>query len=380
MSMRRAFETRKRHRTEVAIDAVERAKIEESRLVRMIDAISCEPSQGERARLRFLMKSINAKSRVDQAYIGTVASPLDASNLNLIDPSSFASLLPAGIDALLARVTTQTPAHLRAMKRAEHPEEAVDEDDIAEETTQDASDDRYDTMLLITQDNRVRAVKHVLVQNEAKKMMFGGRLILRMIQLSEDVRLRINTAHNVHQREYLDYYTNLDEAAAREGVDVRDDEHQVQYDQHYEVTFAVSDCLHVHSRMVNKSYLERVTLVHNLTETNVAQDTTQAVKRRLEMIRYAVKYAGGEDKFQMTVFLLPIWRIRDIRAAMHAVPACLQGCAIDGVMFHPNEAAFVCGRNARLLHYSPRYNTVTEDAVVKYVAGEIEKLAMTNKS
>jgi hypothetical protein len=235
-------------------------------------------------------------------------------------------------------------------------------------------------MLLVTPDNRVRAVNHVMVQNESKKLMFGGRLILRMIQLSEDVRLRINTAHNVHQREYLDYYTNLDEEATLAGVDVRSDEHQARYDHHYEVAFAVSDCLHVHTRMVNKSYLERVTLVHNLTETNIAQDTTQAVKRRLEMIKYAVKYAGGEDKFQMTVFLLPVWRIRDIRAAMHAMPACLQGCVIDGVVFNPNEAAFVFGRNERLLHFSPRYNTVTEDAVVKYVAGEIEKQAVVNKT
>jgi hypothetical protein len=333
----------------VVFDAETRRAVERERLVRVVDAISREPTAGERQRLRALAKRVQPKARANEFWLGTSAVELTDANKDKLDLAGYGSLQPEGVPCQMARVTiAAAPARASALEEL-----------VAEEATVD----RHDAMLFVTEDNRVRAVDRVLVQQENKQLMLHGRLVLRKIKLSEEERLRINSAHNVLERDYLDYYTYADDKAD----DPRSAEHQRQYDKYYELLYAVSDCLLIHVRQVNNNYLQRITLVHNLTEMPLAQHTTMSFRKRMESINRAVAFAGGLDRLRLTIFLQPVWSVKHIRAAMHAVPACLQGTAIDGVVFTPNDAAYEFGSNARLLHYPARRAALTEDALLDYI-------------
>lgn len=325
------------------IDADGRLLVERRRLLRMFDAISREPSAGEQQRLRALVKTINPKAAPDELFVGMRCTALTHENKDRIDVKGFASLSVIGIHCQMARVS---PSNVLFGTRRGAP------GPLPEQLIRHETNDQCDTMLFVTRDQRVRAVERVLVQTENKRLMLDGQLCLRKIELSEEERLRVNTAHNVHARDYLDYFTYADEAAARGGADIMSDEHQRQYDKYYELVYAAFDCLLVHTRRINDSYLQRITLVHNLTETPVAENSSTAFKRRAA-VAAAVDYAGGAHRLQLTVFLKPLWSVKHIRAAMHAVPACLQGIAIDGVVFNPNESSYAPGVNGSLLKYSP---------------------------
>lgn len=333
------------------IDADARQSIERRRLKRMLTAISREPSAGERQRLRAItMTTIGSKVGTDYFYMGMGATQLTAENLQTLDLNGYGALNVVGMHCQLVRVTPAAAAgrnaQIDALDKAEGRDPpplliSRDGESVAGPLLPPADADRPDTMLLVSRDGAVCAIDRVVILNDSKKLVFDGQLCLRKILLSEDERLRINSAQNVHTRPYLEYPTAADEAAVQSGVDIASDEHQRQYDGLFELVYIAFDCLLMHTRHINSNYLQRFTLVHNLTEMPIAQDTTAAFKKRWEAMKAAVAYAGGVDKLQLKVFIRPSWSVRHIRAMMHVVPACLQGIAINGVIVNTNEAPYV---------------------------------------
>lgn len=319
-----------------------RPLIERRRLMRIFERMAREPTSGEHERLRALIKVCNPGVRAGDLFIGMHAVTLTHDNKEQLDVEGFASLKADGLHCHLARVNLSTPQ--QSQPNGTESTEAPP-----------AGPERLDTALFITRDHRVLAVDRVLIHNDNKRLLLDGELCLRKIHLSEDERLRINSAHNVHVSNYLDYYANADEAAALAGIDIASDEHQAQYDDYYELVYAAFDCLLITTRQMNRDYLQRITLVHEMTETMMTQTATAALRRRMAQIKRAVDYAGGPDQTQLTVFLKPTWSVKDIRAAMHAVPSCMQGIATDGVIFNPNRCAYVVGTNARLLKFKPHH-------------------------
>lgn len=381
--------------------------------MRMLEAISVPPSEGERERYAELVQTIAPGRAAEQLYLGMESVPLTRTSVTSVEPADYGSLEPFGLACQLARVTAAVAAPKKDVKQItqqdvpaermatfvqeanrmhDDEEDAAEREQMEQETVaglvedwlrkanieqevqdQPTEGDRWDTLIVCTADNALRAVPRVLLQNENKLTMLTGKICLRKIRLSDEERLRINSAFNVLQRDYLTYYTYADEAAVAAGADILSDAHQAAYDKHFEIVFAVSDCLLVHTRQVNNPYLQRVTLVHNLTEMPVPQDTTQAYKRRKDAIDRAVAYSGGEARLQMTIFLRPFWSVKHIRASMHAVPACLQGTIIDGVVLTPNDAIYEPGANAKLLHYSAGAHTeMSEDDVIAAVIKRTE--------
>lgn len=322
-----------------SIDSSMRPYIERARLLRMLAAMSREPSENEMERLRALVKAICPKARPGQLFVGMHAVTLTQENKNELDVHGFASLKADGVHCHLARVNLRT--------------DMVDAAGEQREQTAAELIERYDAVLLVGRDNSVRAIDRVLLLNENKRLMLDGELCLRKIKLSDEERLRVNSSFNVHQRSYLDYYGYADEAAARAGVDITSDQHQSQYDKYYELVYAAFDCLFVHARSTGNKYLERITLVHNVTETLLTQTATPAYRKRRLLIDKMVEYAGS--RFQLTVFLKPTWPVKDCAAAMHAVPAAMQGIATDGVIFNPNDSAYTSSANPRLLKFKPHH-------------------------
>lgn len=353
----RALLDRKRKRAHqqstATIDKYTRQQIERRRLLRIYQVLSREATELELERLQALVRTVQPKSDAGKYFLGMHAVTLMHENKHQLDLSGYASLKADGVHCHLARVNLKTPPQQPTgaviMGGKGEILEFVDFEPIEPPPPEI---ERTDSVLFITRDNKVRAIDRVLLHNENKRVMLDGELCLRKIHMSEEERLRINSAHNVHYKDYLDYYADADEQAAADGVDICSDEHQQRYDEHYELVYAAFDCIVVHTRQVSRSYLQRATLVHNMTESSITQDTTAAFRRRMDAVRRAVEYAGGDDQFQLTVFLKPMWSVKDIRAAMHAVPACMQGIATDGVIFNPNDSAYEPGKsNARLLKF-----------------------------
>lgn len=341
------------------IDRYARQQIERRRLLRIFESISREPTELELERLQSLVKTLQPRAEPGKYFVGMHAVTLMHENKHMLDLTGYASLKADGVHCHLARVNlkTFTPADPNTGEVVEEAAPPIE---------------RTDAVLFITRDNRVRAVDRVLLHNENKRVMLDGELCLRKIHLSEEERLRINSAHNVHYKDYLEYFADADEQAAAAGIDVQSDEHQRRYDEHYELVYAAFDCMVVHTRQVSRSYLQRTTLLHNMTESSITQDTTAAFRRRMDAVRRAVAYAGGDDQFQLTVFLKPMWSVKDIRAAMHAVPACMQGIATDGVVFNPNDSAYEPGAsNARLLKFKVHH---TADFAVQHTGSNCFEL------
>jgi hypothetical protein len=66
----------------------------------------------------------------------------------------------------------------------------------------------------------------------------------------------------------------------------------------------------------------------------------------------------------------PMFPVQHVRAAaMHAVPACMQGIATDGVIFNGATDTYVVGTNPRLLKWKPEHTA--DLAVVRQTGGTV---------
>ena len=312
------------------VDASMRRDIEMQRLLRILGTASRAPTAGELERLSAVCKQINPKAAEGEYYLGMQGVPLTAQTAGALDMLGYGTLALDGLPCHLARL----------------PGPAVEVSNPVE---------RRDSVLLVLPNNRVRAIDRVLLHNDNKKVMLDGALCLRKLHISQEEHIRINTAWNPHERDYLEYYAAEDEQAFASGVDVTNDVHQSQYDEHYELVYAATTCLFAHARQINLPHIERATLVQSLTETQIVQDTTTAVKRRLEALHRAIEYAGGSDQLTLSVFLNPIWSTKHARAFMHALPSAVRGIFVTGVTFYPNEEAFMpLQTNPKVLEFAPQ--------------------------
>lgn len=305
-----------------------RRQIERRRLLRMLSGLKRAATEAELARLSAMCRLINSKIGANEYFIGMQSVSMTNENVGTLDLLGYGMLLLEGLQCHLARIPTP----------------ACEEADPAE---------RRDSVLLVLPNNTVVAVDRVLLHDDGRKVLFDGTLCLRKIEITEEENVRIKSAWNPHQRDYLEYYAYKDEAAFAAGVDVTCDAHQSTYDAHYELVYAATTCLFAHARQINIKFIERCALIQGLTETQVVQDNTTSVKKRLEALRKAVEYAGGPDKFVLTVFLNPVWRTKDARIFMRAIPSALHGIHIVGVTFFPAEDEYTpMEMNPKVLEFS----------------------------
>lgn len=342
------FLRRQRPEIVVTIDRDTRRYIEHRRLIRIFTNMSREPTVTELERLAALFRKVQPQATLERSLLSMTGVVLTDENKEHIDLAGYGAVQPHGLHCQVARVTTMVPVRPPPPDAPPPPPPPPVDPDAPPA-------DRADALLFVCEDQKVRAIDRVLLLNEGNQLMLDGYLCLRKLAPSAEERMRINSAHNVLDSDYLDYYTNADEEAARHGQDIVSDGHQQRYDSEYELVYMATDCLVVHSRQINKSYLQRITLVRDLTELPVAQQSTTGFGKRLQASDNLIKFSGGFERLQTTIFLRPHWHVKHARAFMHAVPHCLQGVAIRCVVFLPNDAAYLPGAfNDRQLEFSTR--------------------------
>jgi len=306
------------------IDPHTRQRIERQRLMRVVRETARAPTPLELERLGALMRKVEPALGAGEYFAGMQAKGLTHANRGDLDVRGFGSLKADGVHAHLARVTTRSAASER---------------------------ERYDTVLCVLRNNEVLAFDHVVLLKPTAQLVLDGELCLRKETLSEAERYRINSAVSVHTGDYLEFHTAADEEAAASGTDVRAPAHQRQYDAHYTLLFGAFDVLYAGARVTSNTYLERMKIAKELTETPLARQTSIAFKRAEEELRAQIEYAGGFQALSLFVFTKPIWPVQFIKAALHTVPECMRGVLVDGVIFNPSDEPYRRGVNPRLLKF-----------------------------
>jgi hypothetical protein len=323
------------------IDAEHRKQIEKRRLLRMIAVHARQPSDGELARLRGIVRAIDPSAGGGGSlFVGMHAVTLVRENLAQLDPAGLASLKADGLHAHAAFVNSELKP---------------------------GATERADAVLFVLRGAtgalpQVFAIDRVFMHTRTP-LMLDGELCLRKRRLTPDEFRAINSGQNVHTRPYLEYPSATDAQALADGVDIASDSYQSVYDAQFELVYAAFDCMYLQRKsQVNRPFAERVDLVHKLTESSPIVDQTKRYRDRLVQIQAAVAYAGGVDQFALRIFMKPMFPVQHVRAsAMHAVPACMQGIATDGVIFNGATDTYVVGTNPRLLKWKPEH---TADLVI----------------
>lgn len=316
-----------------AIGAEQRRQIEKTRLHRMIARLARTPTAAESDRLALIIKTVAPEAQ--SQFIGMHAVPLMRDNLASLDIGGLASLKADGLHAHAAFVNS--------------------------DAKQSA-----DTVLFVTR-SETSALPHCFAidrvfMHTRTAVLFDGELCLRKRVLSADECRAINSGQNVHTRPYLEYPAACDAQAHADGVDVTSDSYQAVYDSHFELVYAAFDCMYLQRKsQAMRPFAERIALVHKLTESLPIADNTRRYRERVAQIQAAVDYAGGTERFALRIFMKPMFAVQHARAAMHAVPACMQGIATDGVIFYSATDTYIVGNNPRLLKWKPEH---TADLVV----------------
>lgn len=313
------------------MDGERRKQIERNRLARMIARIARQPTAGELARLRQMVRSIDP-SGVD-LFVGMHAVTLVHEQLAQLDPAGLASLKADGLHAHAAFVNSEI------------------KDDVVE---------RADTVLFVLRGalapfGQVFAVDRVFMHTRTP-VLLDGELCLRKRSLTADEFRAINSGQNVHTRPYLEYPAATDAQAFGDGIDIASDSYQSVYDSHFELVYAAFDCLYLQRKsQTSRPFCERIAMVNKLTESSPIADMTKRYRDRVAQMQAAIEYAGGVDRFAIRLFMKPMFSMQHARAAMHAVPACMQGIATDGVIFNAAMDTYIVGTNPRLLKWKPEH-------------------------
>lgn len=329
------------------IGGEQRKQIEKNRLYRAIARHAREPTHSELARLRVMVKTIDASA--SSLFVGMHAVTLVRENLAQLDPAGLASLKADGLHAHAAFVNSE-----------------LKQPAAAERTDAGLTVPRADTVLFVLRGAVARlpqvfAIDRVFMHTRTP-VMFDGELCLRKRRLTPDEFRAINSGQNIHTRPYLEYPSATDAQALADGIDIVSDSYQSVYDDQFELVYAAFDCMYLQRKaQINRPFAERVALVHKLTESSPITDQTKRHRDRLAQIQAAIEYAGGVERFAIRLFMKPMFPVQHARAAMHAVPACMQGIATDGVIFNAADDTYVVGANPRLLKWKPEH---TADLVV----------------
>lgn len=318
-----------------SIDIDTRKRIEKSRLERLIRTKARAATDAEMARLWKMVHAIDPQARdTNNPFVGMHAVTLDRSNLDQLDRDGIASLKADGLHAHAAFVN-------------------CDQSELQ-------GGERRDTVLFVLRGAsgalpQVFAVDCVY-QRTFTPVLLDGELCLRKRHLSPEEFLAINSGQNVHTRPYLQYPVAADAQAYADGVDVTGDEYQSVYDAHFELVYAAFDCMYLlRKAQVSRPYTERIALVRNLTEASPVADQTKRYRACVDQMSTAVQYAGGAEQFALRMFMKPMFAMAHTAAAMHAVPTCMRGIAIDGVIFNTATDTYHVGTNPRLLKWKPEH-------------------------
>lgn len=328
------------------IDCEQRKQIEKNRLYRAIARQAREPTHSELARLEAMVKTVDASA--SSLFVGMHAVTLVRENLSQLDPGGLASLKADGLHAHAAFVNSELKQY------------------AAERVDAGLAVPRADTVLFVLRGAvaklaQVFAIDRVFMHTRTP-VMFDGELCLRKRRLTPDEFRAINSGQNIHTRPYLEYPSATDAQALADGIDIASDSYQSVYDDQFELVYAAFDCMYLQRKaQINRPFAERVALVHKLTEASPITEQTKRHRDRLTQIQAAIDYAGGVDRFAIRLFMKPMFPVQHARAAMHAVPACMQGIATDGVIFNAADDTYVIGTNPRLLKWKPEH---TADLVV----------------
>lgn len=330
-------EKEKQRMNSATIDSDRRKQIERARLQRIIARHARHPTDSELKRLQTMVKTVDPNASAP--FIGMHAVTLVRENLAQLDPAGLASLKADGLHAHAAFVNTEIKEH---------------------------SVERADTVLFVLRGNtaefsQVFAIDRVFLHTRTP-VLFDGELCLRKRRLTAEEFRAINSGQNIHTRPYLEYPSATDAQAFADDVDITSDSYQAVYDSHFELVYAAFDCMYLQRKsQINRPFSERVALVHKLTESSPIVDMTTRYRNRVAQIQAAIDYAGGVDSFAIRIFMKPMFPVQHARAAMHAVSACMQGIATDGVIFNAANDTYVVGTNPRLLKWKPEH---TADLVI----------------
>ena len=320
------------------IDHDMRKRIEKRRLERLILKKARPPTEGECARLMQMIRAIEPQANAP--FIGMHAVTLDRSNLNTLDCNGIASLKADGLHAHAAFVNC--------------------------EENNEALGERRDAAIFVLRGASgalpQRFAVDFIFQRTMTPVLLDGELCLRKRQLTPEEFRAVNSGQNVHTRPYLQYPSAADAQAHADGTDIASDEYQAVYDAHFELVYAAFDCMYLQSKaQISRSYAERIALVRDLFEASPVVEQTKRYRVSVDHIRAALAYAGGAENFALRMFMKPMFSMQHTSAAMHVVPACMQGIAIDGVIFNTSSDQYIVGTNPRLLKWKPEN---TADLVV----------------
>lgn len=324
------------------LSSYKRTRVERARLWRKLEQVSREPSEAQLARFGKMRANVlggTGGATSSSTYFSMNAVTLTRENQHHIDPRGYFTMKADGVGGLAVwTANTQTESE-------ENPRTS---------------------MLFVTRDSRVRCIANVPLVAD-KLVIMDAEMCLCRKKLNTDEFWRVTNGFNVHERDYLDYYTFLDaEALKAHGLayDIACDEHQARYDSLYELCCAVFDIAYFSSKVVGFKYADRVLLINDILETDFVKPTVARRKRMAEIER-VVEKIGGHDRIPLRLFLKPVVPLHCINSAFHALQPSMYGVRVDGVVLMRADAPYTPGFAPHVLKWKPLHALTVDFTVVR---------------
>lgn len=327
------------------ISSYTRTRIERKRLFRKLLQVSETPTPTQLAKYGKMKHNVlGSADQPSQLYFSMNAVTLTKENQHLLDPRGYFTAKADGLGGLA--VWTATSAT-------------------------ESDDNKRSTMLFITRNGEARAIPCVPLFVD-KVAIIDAEMCLCRRKLSNDEFHRVTNGFNVHNDDYLDYYTYRDEAAIREHgaqYDIASDEHQAQYDEQYELCCAAFDIMFYTSKCLGLKYADRIGVLHEILETDFVKPTV-ARRKRMVAIEQVVSAIGGPEKIPLRLFLKPVLPIHCINSAFHALPQSMYGVRVDGVVFMRADQPYSVEFSPHVLKWKPPHAQTVDFTVVRVDAPE----------
>lgn len=326
------------------IDPYTRTRIERKRLWRKLNAVSQPATPTQMTKYGKMQKTVfnGVLPPSNNLHFSMNPVTLTRENQHLLDPQGFFTAKADGLGGLVVWTTT------------------------ANTTSDDAP---CDTILFITRNNEVRAIHNVPMLAD-KPAIMDGEMCLCRTRPSNDELERVKSGFNIFNADYMDYFTYLDaQAIQQHGVeyDLACDEHQQQYDHHYELVCAVFDLIFYGGKCTSFMYRDRITMLHELLETIFVRSSVPS-RKRLAAIQHSLERIGGFDQIPIHLFLKPVVPMNCVASGLHAVPPSLIGARIDGVVFMSAEQPYECSTfSPAVLKWKPPHMQTVDFTAVRRV-------------
>ncbi len=323
------------------INSYKRTRVERARLWRKLERVSKSATDAQTARFGKMRQNVLGPGNHSQLgnYFSMNAVTLTRENQHHIDPRGFFTMKADGVGGLAAWT--------------------------ANSTTETADNPRT-TMLFVTRDGAVRAIPFVPLFVD-KLVVMDAEMCLCRKKLSNDEFWRVTNGFNVHNKDYLDYYTFRDaEALKTHGMDydIACDAHQMQYDDLYELCCAVFDIMFYGTKCLSLKYPDRIALINETLETDFVKPTVARRKRMVEIER-VVATIGGHEMTPLRLFLKPVVPIHCINSAFHALQPSMYGVRVDGVIFMRSDQPYTVGFAPHVLKWKPLHSQTVDFTIIR---------------